>query len=463
MLKRALVALALVACAFVTTGLIVTPEVVMVDTTSDLQTAVDNLDEGCTLRLGPGEYTVPSGGLVISKPIAIEGISQPADFYGTWVDSTALDMGTVLHPYAQGEPIILIDPDSSYGGQAQMSVRFENLVLDGDASVRAVGGYGIFCQRDSGVTAGDKVIYSALRNVTIHHTGDDGIRMTRDTSTAGLDRAVVGLSLQNTNVRSCYGYGLYLEDATVVSLRDCQFQNNSYYGARFYLCGVTLDNCGFESNCRDSVDGAYYDAQLHGYDCNRFNVLNCHFENFDGAPRSSASYTGRKGIYANSCNNLVISGCLFVNGAYDDIDPPTPITWYTYPDPSTSEAIHLVSCEDYNIGANKYLRCYIGLGVQKSGSDEAFRPGRVDPQQTYDFDGYGCFIPYYQVAGTRVLAMDTTYVFAYPPQGVASSFPAAGVMFFDTTGVAAGGDGKLVIWTGTKWQSVDMTLYRPVP
>jgi len=139
--------------------------------------------------------------------------------------------------------------------------------------------------------------------------------------------------------------------------------------------------------------------------------------------------------------------------------PALPVRWYSYPDPATNVAVGMVSCDNYSIGTNKFERCYYGIRVNPSGSDESFRPGRVENQQTYDYYGYGCLRVFDNAPGSRFVVMDTTYTLKYPPQGEASGYPAGGTAFFDTNGVAAGGDGKLVIWTGTRWMTVDMTAY----
>lgn len=451
--------LALLLLVTLTSGTVITPDVVIVDSSADLQAAVDALPAGATLRLGAGTFTAPDGGLVLSHSIAIIGDAQPSDFDATYTDAGVQRMGTVIVPYEQGDPVVVFDPDSSYGGAAQMSVRLENVVIDGEATAATTGGYGIYSKRADGIAYGEKMQKVVLSNVTVVRAGDTGIYLGRDSTGNDVDRAIVGLTMDRVEARSCYGYGIFVEDATVAAFRDCQTYYNSYSGIYLKYVGATLDNCSFESNCKDSLAGAYYDAQLYADQCNRISVIGCHFENFDGAPRGGVSRTGRMGMHLYACLNAHVDRCLFTNGSWDGMTPATPVRWYTYPDPVTNCAIYLRSCEDYSIGTNKFERCYVGVGAPPAGdapNQRQFRPGRVDVQQTYDYYGYGCYKPFYQIAGTRMATIDTTEAFKYPLQ---SDYPSGGTMFWDTTGVGASGDGKLVIWTGNKWVYVSTSDY----
>ena len=456
--------------------------VVLVDVLADLQAAVDATPVGGTLYLGAGTFTVPSGGLQITKSIAIEGVSQPSDFNVTYADATRLRMGTVIRSYADAanQPVIVLNPASAVSGQSNLSVRLNNLVIDGRATQARSGSYGIYSLRADG----EKMETCELDNVVVIETGATGIHLGQAASVT-LDSAIVGLFCRRVFVHSCYGRGFYAKDVTQASFRDSIFMLNKKTGMYLNGVGVSFDNCGWESNGRlqDTDDAAspsnldvYAQAQCYLYGCNHVTMRGHHFENFDGAARSGVAYNSandyfsRIGLYITTCNAVdIASGGLFYNTAFDGMTADLWRNWSRHPDgtssggdESTNVGIKFFQTRHVNVGTQWFRHCYVGVqgAPQGGGADHHFVPGNILNQEVYDNDGYGCAYPLWAVSGSRLLAMAPTMAEALPPEDGSFIGPvrptqasnSGGIMYWDNT------NKRIRVWDGTDWNTLDMTV-----
>lgn len=131
----------LVLVAFLSMGIVVTPSVVYVDTTTDLQAAVDALPAaGGEIRLGEGTYTLTST-LRLNKPVLLRGQGH----YSTYLYGS--------------------DPDSDIVRVAVGGCIIRDLSIYGPST--AGEGIGLVLRADSGSIANDFL----GENVVVHSTG----------------------------------------------------------------------------------------------------------------------------------------------------------------------------------------------------------------------------------------------------------------------------------------------------
>lgn len=447
------------------------PHVTLVSTAMDLQAAVDATPAGGTLYLGDGTYTVPSGGLIISHSIAIEGVSQPSDFDTTYSNATRLRMGTVIRAYsanAASQPIIVINPGAAYSGQSQLSFKLKNVVLDGRATGYHAGSYGIYSLREDG----EKLETCELDNVVVINTGDTGIHLARNVVDATTDSAIVGFYARRVFCHSCYGRGMYVYDATLASIRDSIFMLNRLTGLYLDGVGCDLSNVAAESNgsAQDGSLTVYEQAQIYAVNCNHFSTIGHHVENFDGATRSTATYFSRIGIYVNACTAVQIGSGFFYNTPYDGApggyNEGAPGNnwggdlWRNYAnnqdgtlsggDESTNVALKVFECRNFNIATQRLLHCYNGITVVRAGAGPYYHyiPGAIANPDVYDYSGYGCAKPMQGISGTRLPAMDPTYAEALDPEPAGVIAETGGIMYWDTT------NHRLRLWNGSAWSTI---------
>ena len=327
------------------------PGMVTLAPTADLQAAVDSTSVGATLRLGPGIYRVPDGGLVLSRPIMIEGETVHAD------DFTG---GTVLKPFADdaaGQPIIVLRGGPS---STPTSYRLHDLTLEGGCRGHRDRSYGITLVQDT-LT---RTVQLEFYRVQAHGCGDDGFHLQGHDGGAG---AIVQLVMNECLSSYNWGDGLYLSYASVARVENSGFSLNLHRGACVVGSGIGFENTFFESNGRARREDINKDAQLYGTGCHPFTVDQCHFENFDGATRNGWTYFSRKGISLWFCSGVIIGGCIFANGRGDT--EPRPVVF-----DRANQAISLNLTRDSMILPNYLTGCFIGV---HGGTEEETVDGRV--------------------------------------------------------------------------------------
>jgi hypothetical protein len=201
-----------------------------------LQAAVDFCPAGGTVFIPRGEYTVPSGGLVINKPLILRG-----------------EPGTTLFAHAcyTDEAVIRIVP----GGNQLRNIQIRDLTLQNPGNhppAIVPGNYGICCDVP---TDGSKVSWVVLENLVVEGMGDDNLHFDANGTN---DSYIVFLTLRNVQSSWSRGHGAFIKVANNVSAYDCYFNASD-------LCGVWADTsevqflgCGFEDNCHSDADSGYH-------------------------------------------------------------------------------------------------------------------------------------------------------------------------------------------------------------
>jgi hypothetical protein len=259
----------------------------------DLQSAVNACPAGGTLFIAAGRHTVPSGGLIVSKSIAIRG-----------------EPGTRLLPFAvaRDQPIIRIDP----GTHELTDVQLVDLTLIADVRPDSLmpGNYGLVCNISQ---PGGKVSNLLLERVHVVNMGDDGIHL--EGAGSG-DRVFVFVTLRNAKATLCRGRGMYLRSGNLVSLYDCYFNGNDDCGVKADQSEVAFTGCAFEGNCRSPLVNWKWGGQVYLRTCilNRFD--GCHWEQF----ASSLQPSNKRGLTIENSPGCTVSNSLFVNDR-EDPDP----------------------------------------------------------------------------------------------------------------------------------------------
>lgn len=216
--------LALLLLLTLTSGTVVTPDIIILDSTADLQDAIDNATTGSILTLGPGEYDCDSdSGFVIRKPLTLRGSGRN----GTY--------GTILRPHQ----LYPETPNRHAAGVLVYSddVTIEHLLVANEYQPSAAGtGHGIWVN-DSLLTA-TTISRVTLRDVAVAYMGGDGIR--------------------------CDGRADSIK-AVKVAGADLRFNNGD--AAAFYDCyGLDLSGIVAEGNGSDDVEGLLlYDTSLNKF------------------------------------------------------------------------------------------------------------------------------------------------------------------------------------------------------
>lgn len=229
--------------------MIVSSTIIVVDPTADLQAAVDATPWGGTLRLGAGTFTVPSGGLVLSRGITICGESNTS---------------TVLQAYsvAAGQPVIKIAEDASITPNIN-GVHLRDLAIHGravdqdNAPAVLAGSYGI----DITLDTGQLVRHVSLERLYIWRCSDDGIHVTGN----GADTAVIGLRVRDCIINENWGDGAYVQGATLVHFESNLFAQNYGRGCCFESCSPNVVGDYYEGNCHSALLTNGYDGQLRCY------------------------------------------------------------------------------------------------------------------------------------------------------------------------------------------------------
>lgn len=308
-MKRIAWALVLLSVALGASSYVVTPSAVLVDTSANLQDAIYNLPAyGGKIVLGPGIFTVPSGGLVIDRPVEIAGAGG--------VGTTTNYGVTTLVPYslAANQPVIRVVSGDAYTEKVE-SVYLHDFAINGGApspqATKAVldSSYGIRITPSSTQIVRNVV----LERVYVTHMSNSGLFVTGD----GGQSSVVGLRVRDCTFTENWGDGLYVTGATLFTtqsvLSAANFRRGAYYGS---VSPVSVGDY-FEDNCHDSTLVAGYDGQMTLFS-GTVHVTGAAFEAFNhyGATDSHPYYRQQRstqaGIAAQSISGE-ISGCRFLN------------------------------------------------------------------------------------------------------------------------------------------------------
>ncbi len=387
----------------------------------DLAAAVNACPVGGTVFFPAGDYHVPAGGLVIAKSIALRG-----------------EPGTRLFPHAaaRDEPVLRIDPGSSYLENIQL---FDlELMNAARPAARIPGNYGLVCL----VTRpGAKVGLLLLERVRAVNMGDDGIHLE---GAATQDRCFVYLTLRNVDAVQGRGDGFALRAGNMVSVYDGYFAGNDGCGVRAWGSTIQFQGCGFENNCHSPLLDEKRGGQVYLDSCtvNRFDA--CVWEQF----ATPAQPSNKRGLTIQNSPGCTVGSSWFLNYV-EDPDPRqrgivcsrsylSGVMAYTFL-PNRFDNVKTAIEVDSTAGAQAE-DCVVFPQMVVAGTGAMLLPspgpksglvrlgGRVRSPQ-------GELIP----RGTGLSALPTS---ALPALGPGE----AGTLLFDLT------RRKLVVWDGGAWQ-----------
>lgn len=279
--------------------MIVQATVITVDPTADLQAAVDGTPSGGTLRLAAGTYTVPTGGLVLSRGIHIIGSGLNA---------------TILEPFsvAANQPVIVVESDASITPDIN-DILLSDFQIDGgavdqdNAPADLAGSYGIMLDLDTS----QLVRHVSLQRLYIHHCSNTGLYVTGN----GGDTAVIGMRMRDCILNENWGDGAFVQGATLISFASNLYSQNYGRGCCFESCSPNVDGDYYEGNCHSAllVDG--YDAQLRCYS-GVVNLRGLTFEAFntDSGSAFVQQQATKTGLSIQTCSGRV-DACKFFNSA----------------------------------------------------------------------------------------------------------------------------------------------------
>lgn len=258
---------------------------------ADVQAAMSAVPPGGRLYID-GDFTVPSGGLIVDRAVEI---------FGSGSGSESVQR-SILRPFsdAASQPVIKLKQGSAYypdiGG-----IVIRDLSIIGAASSNLAGAHGI----DMTTVLNQKLLRLTIERVNVAAMGDDGIHL--EGFDAGAS-ALISITLNACKVDACWGRGLYVFGATVVNSANCYFLHNKKNGAKYDQTAVNSFADAYEDNCTDVALNASYDGQLYVRTSGPANLFGGHFEGF-----TTASQTCKRGVVWENTIGM-ISGCIFVNG-----------------------------------------------------------------------------------------------------------------------------------------------------
>lgn len=397
-----------------------TPQETIATNYSTLQDAVNDTPEGGILRIGPGTYIVPSGGLLISKAIEIAGSGSRY---------------TILKPFSDSsnQPVIkfLAEQAATDTGPTSVNnVYIHDLEIRGladdpdNAPDRAVGSHGIYiAPYASG--HGQRIRDVFIERVNINHMGDSGLYVTGD---GGLS-CVIGLRISSCQFNQNWGFGQFIKGATMVFTSSVLCSSNYLDGGRFESCNPTCFNDYYEDNCHSNDGGLTingYNAQVSFF-AGVVSVMGVTVEAFTKVTGSTflRQPITKTGMSFNQCTGFV-GGCRFYNAVLSGVVDERGI----FIDNKDGKSALLV-------GPNQFDRLYIAVSTNSDGSSNGTVKTTVLPQRIFGGDG---FIT--QSSGMAVTAVNST------ERSAALDGAAKGQLVFNTT------TNKLNVWNGSAWEVV---------
>jgi hypothetical protein len=255
----------------------------------NLQLAADAVPAGGRLYI-PGDMTVPSGGLVISRAIEI---------FGQGLGHGAGDTKSILRPFsnAANQPVIKVAKGNSYF----VALHLHDLLIQGAAGSYLAGSDGVQIDLDTAQITRhifiERVQVSGMGGHGFYVNGIDGGAST-----------VIGFSLTDSQVDGCRGHGLYVHGATLVNTHGCLFANNHKMGAFFDGSGASCTGDYYENNCLDGTLNNTYDGQLKCF-ADVFSLRRITFEAFTTAAQLSTT----RALILQTASGYV-GECFFTNG-----------------------------------------------------------------------------------------------------------------------------------------------------
>ena len=277
--------------------------IVTVAAGADLQAAVDLTPVGGVLKLGPGTYTVPTGGLVISKAIEIAGSGME---------------NTIISPFAvsANQPVIVFESGDALNDVIK-AVHLHDFQINGGAatpdnpSAVLAGCYGISIRPSAA-----QVIRSVfLERLNVKLMSNKGLYVTGD----GGASCCIGLRMSSCHFSQNWGDGRFVQGATLVYSENCLCASNYGRGSRFESCSPTIIGDYYEDNCHDHTLTAGYDGQLSCYS-GVVNISGVTFEDFTKVTgstylRQESGGSGTACGLALQWVTGVVSACKFYNAA----------------------------------------------------------------------------------------------------------------------------------------------------
>ena len=418
-------------------GLTTTPNFVDARNYADLQAAADDVAPGGTLSIPNGDYSVPSGGLIIRKSLLIRG-----------------EPGTRLFSYSNGtnQPVLVISP----GGHAIQSVTISDLQLlnASKPEVPASGNYGIHCDIPAD---GSKLSRLVIERVSVLNMGDHGISLDAHGED---DSFIVFATLRDVSCVEGLRHGLYATYTNLLNCFGCYFAANLLNGARIEISEAAFYACAFESNCRHELPdeelestpalSALYDGQLVIRDSLMSRVDGCHFESFNTEDQPLC----KRGIVLVNSPCTIISGCSFLNGAESD-DPYECGIFCTFNGDADEPAPGVVACAilpnvftqtktaiEIDGGAGLAQDCSVFSQRVTSGTGAMVLPTGINDSGL-------------MVLGNRKLGTGSASRGLFVPRHTSSGLPSltsaeAGYMLHDST------NHTLAIWDGVDWRTVTL-------
>ncbi len=254
----------------------------------NLQAALDACPTGGTLFIPAGDYIVPSGGLKITRQLALRG-----------------EPGTRLHAHARdfNQPVVWIDPGSNYLFRVELHCLTLRNAVPPPLGQKLSGNYGLRCDITE---AGGKVTELLLDKVTVEDMGDDGIHLH---GTDDGDRVFVFVALRDVMIGRCRGSAAFISGAYGVSCVGSYFNGSDECGVWAEFSEPAFYGCGFEGNCRSNDLPVLYRGQAYVRGCGISRFDGCHFENFATASQP----VNRHGLTIEDSPCCVVSGCYFFN------------------------------------------------------------------------------------------------------------------------------------------------------
>lgn len=260
---------------------------------ADLQSAADDVAVGGTLFIPNGDYSVPSGGLVIRKSMTIQGET------GTRLISFAAD---------EDEPVIKIAP----GGLDLESVTVRDLLLQNlELPADPISGnHGLFADVPSD---GSKIGFLTLERVRVINMGGDGICLN---ALGTNDSFFVFVTIRDVWSQRNRGRGLFASYANMINCYGSYFSDNNLDGVRADFSEIAFYSCGFENNCLgDERLDVTFNGQVYLRACTMSRLDNCHFERFTD---DTDHPFNKRGLMIENGACCIVSGCRFVNAEEDD-------------------------------------------------------------------------------------------------------------------------------------------------
>jgi len=276
------------------------PIVTLLDTSADLQAAIDNTQDGGVLRLGPGiYYLTTTAGLDIDHPMTIEG--SGGGTYNGSLDFVTGSYGTVIVPMDGGDGFTVTNVLAD-------DVAIKNLVI---ARPTAPGSVGTGDAIKVTVTTSNRTGI-VIENVIVWNMGRDGLHVEADPG-----YSLNLLSVTRSQFKGCGRYGVYLKSAAFPTLESVWCAANRSHGMYADGCGLMrVRGCSFEGNQADG-SAALYDAQVRLKLCHSANVEGCSFETY-------YNRAVKVGLTLTNCYGGRVEGNYFGNPAVDEISAGVP-------------------------------------------------------------------------------------------------------------------------------------------